>query len=190
LLDGSYGSQAFQVGANANETISVSLRNVSADAIGSSKIAPAVGTTAGVVDDGTAVYADTKITLTNNNSGNTTDIDIVAADDASTIAKKFNDVSATTGVKAQAYNTIELSDLDYTTGGAGLNATIGGAVVTGAADDADLVDQINTNGADKGISAAIVDGKVQVTQAEGKDIAIVSGNNGFDVAAVIDGTAG
>ncbi|WP_319003380.1 flagellin N-terminal helical domain-containing protein, partial [Shewanella indica] len=118
LLDGSYGSQAFQVGANANETISVSLRNVSADAIGSSKIAPAVGTTAGVVDDGTAVYADTKITLTNNNSGNTTDIDIVAVDDASTIAKKFNDVSATTGVKAQAYNTIELSDLDYTTGGA------------------------------------------------------------------------
>ncbi|WP_444860951.1 flagellin N-terminal helical domain-containing protein, partial [Shewanella algae] len=34
LLDGSYGSQAFQVGANANETISVSLGNVSAGSIG------------------------------------------------------------------------------------------------------------------------------------------------------------
>ncbi|WP_444544692.1 flagellin N-terminal helical domain-containing protein, partial [Shewanella chilikensis] len=38
LLNGSYGSQVFQVGANANETISVSLRSTDAASIGSSKI--------------------------------------------------------------------------------------------------------------------------------------------------------
>ncbi|WP_226564850.1 flagellin [Shewanella chilikensis] len=36
LLNGSYGTQAFQVGANANETISVTLGDVGADAIGKS----------------------------------------------------------------------------------------------------------------------------------------------------------
>lgn len=34
LLDGSFGTKQFQVGSNANETINVSLRDVSADAIG------------------------------------------------------------------------------------------------------------------------------------------------------------
>ncbi|WP_076540207.1 flagellin [Shewanella sp. UCD-KL21] len=36
LLDGSYGTQAFQVGSNANETISVTLSDISADALGQS----------------------------------------------------------------------------------------------------------------------------------------------------------
>ena len=34
LLDGTFGTKQFQVGANANETINVSLGNMSADAIG------------------------------------------------------------------------------------------------------------------------------------------------------------
>ncbi|MDO6678509.1 flagellin [Shewanella sp. 4_MG-2023] len=34
LLNGNYGTQSFQVGSNANETISVSLSDISADAIG------------------------------------------------------------------------------------------------------------------------------------------------------------
>ncbi|WP_076540205.1 flagellin [Shewanella sp. UCD-KL21] len=36
LVDGSYGTQAFQVGSNANETISITLEDISADAIGQS----------------------------------------------------------------------------------------------------------------------------------------------------------
>ncbi|NUJ41162.1 flagellin, partial [Pseudoalteromonas sp. 0303] len=38
LLDGSFGTKAFQVGANANETISVSLSSVAADDIGTKQI--------------------------------------------------------------------------------------------------------------------------------------------------------
>jgi flagellin len=49
LLDGSFGTKQFQVGANANETINVSMKNVSADALGLFKtrnaIAPLFGNT-------------------------------------------------------------------------------------------------------------------------------------------------
>jgi len=38
LLDGSFGTKQFQVGANANETINLSLKDVSAEAIGINKI--------------------------------------------------------------------------------------------------------------------------------------------------------
>ncbi|WP_324738041.1 flagellin [Pseudoalteromonas sp. CuT4-3] len=38
LLDGSYGTKKFQVGANANETIDVSLSNIAADSIGQNAI--------------------------------------------------------------------------------------------------------------------------------------------------------
>ncbi|MCH1931882.1 flagellin [Shewanella sp. A25] len=194
LLDGSYGSQSFQVGSNANETISVSLRNVSSDALGSSNIKASVGGVAGTTTATAApAYTDGTVTLTNNTSGKETDITIASTDDAASIAKKFNDVSSTTGVKAQASNTVELSGITFTNG---FSANIGGAVVTGATDEASLVDQINTNGADSGISAKIVNGKVQVTQAEGKNItfgqAIDDGTAGdidYDVAAVIDGVA-
>ncbi|MCH1931881.1 flagellin [Shewanella sp. A25] len=170
LLDGSYGSQSFQVGANAYETIAVSLRNVSADALGSSNIVASVGGLAGTITaaSASAAYTDgATVTITNNNSGKTTDITIADTDDAASIAKKFNDVTSSSGVKAQASNTVELSGITFTNG---FSANIGGAVVTGATDEASLVDQINTNGVDYGISAKIVNGNVQVSQAEGKNI--------------------
>ncbi|WP_065978737.1 flagellin [Pseudoalteromonas lipolytica] len=43
LLDGSFGSKGFQVGANAAETITMSLGDISADAIGGTTRSPAVG---------------------------------------------------------------------------------------------------------------------------------------------------
>ncbi|AYM87295.1 flagellin [Pseudoalteromonas agarivorans] len=44
LLDGSFGSKGFQVGANAAETITMSLGDISADALGSTTRSPAAGT--------------------------------------------------------------------------------------------------------------------------------------------------
>jgi flagellin len=38
LLDGSYGTKTFQVGANANETIAMSLGNIGADQIGARQL--------------------------------------------------------------------------------------------------------------------------------------------------------
>ncbi|MBB1477755.1 flagellin, partial [Shewanella sp. SG41-3] len=47
LIDGSYGTQKFQVGANANETISVSISSVAANKIGNHTVS-GVGTDFGV----------------------------------------------------------------------------------------------------------------------------------------------
>ncbi|MBY5921311.1 flagellin [Ferrimonas balearica] len=194
LLDGTYGSQSFQVGSNANETINIALRSTDSGSIGSSQIGQTVGTVAGVVDDGTAAYTAGTMTITNSTSGNTADIAVEATDDAATLAKKINDVSGTTGVSATASNTIELDGLNFD--GGTMDWAIGGATVAGAASEQDLVDQINAQSSTTGVSASIVEGKVQITSDSGADMdfgaATFTGGGGSEaigVKAVVDGAA-
>ncbi len=102
LLDGSFGTKQFQVGANANETINVSLGDMAANAIGANQIRGA-GTAAAVNSIG-----DVEAALLPANMGTTgdtwningTNVTFANSDGASTIAKNINDAS--TGVDAQA----------------------------------------------------------------------------------------
>jgi len=102
LLDGSFGTKQFQVGANANETINVTLGNMAANAIGAHQIRGA-GTAAAANSLG-----DVEATLLSANMGTTpdtwningTNVSFLGGDGASTIAKNINDAS--TGVDAQA----------------------------------------------------------------------------------------
>ncbi|MBW3164303.1 flagellin [Ferrimonas balearica] len=174
LLDGSYGSQSFQVGSNSNETISIALRSTDSGSIGSSQIGQAAGTVAGVIDDGTAAYTAGSFTITNAVSGKAETIATATTDDASTIAKKVNDVSGSTGVTATASNTVELSSIDFDSGS--LDWSIGGATITGAQSEQDMIDQINAQSSTTGVSAAMVEGKVRITQESGADM-------DFDAAA-------
>ncbi|WP_413472778.1 flagellin [Shewanella baltica] len=105
LLDGSYGSQKFQVGSNANETISVSLSSTAANKIGNHSVS-GKGTkfgveTAGVLSQGTA--ADTAFTV------NGKAVNIAGGDNAATVADNINKAGA--GVKAEASVTTTLSGL-------------------------------------------------------------------------------
>ncbi|MGI2119643.1 flagellin [Shewanella oncorhynchi] len=105
LLDGSYGSQKFQVGSNANETISVSLSSTAANKIGNHSVS-GKGTkfgveTAGVLSQGTA--ADTAFTV------NGKAVNIASGDNAATVADNINKAGA--GVKAEASVTTTLSGL-------------------------------------------------------------------------------
>ncbi|HCP54460.1 MULTISPECIES: flagellin [Pseudomonas] len=97
LLDGSFGSTAFQVGANANETINVSIGNASSNKIGaytSDKAGTALGIT-------TATAADASGTLKISANGKQTDVQaFTATDTAASVASKIN--SAGTPVKASA----------------------------------------------------------------------------------------
>ena len=61
LLDGSFGTKQFQVGANANETINVTLGNVSADSIGAYDITGA-GTKFGAAAAAGALAANEVVT--------------------------------------------------------------------------------------------------------------------------------
>ncbi|CAM3018789.1 flagellin [Pseudoalteromonas distincta] len=115
LLDGSFGTKQFQVGSNANETINVSLRDVSADAIGANEI-DGKGTVFGADAAAGTLVANEAITAGSLNI-NGVDVDLAATDGADGAAAKIN--AAATGVVAEARLNVVISGIDNTD-----NATI------------------------------------------------------------------
>ncbi|WP_159818334.1 flagellin [Colwellia sp. 20A7] len=108
LLDGSFGTKQFQVGANANETINVSLGNMSADAIGEYAVSGA-GSVLGTAGDTTlALQNATTADATLNINGKT--VSVAANDGAEKIAVKIND--AASGVTASSKLETTLTGLD------------------------------------------------------------------------------
>jgi flagellin len=86
LLDGSFGTSAFQVGAAANETISISLQDA-----GASSLKGEYYTQSGAAASGTASGAGTiSFTLSTNSAGT-----------SGSVALSFDVVSGTTGAQAQ-----------------------------------------------------------------------------------------
>ena len=150
LLDGSYGTKAIQVGANANETINLTLDNVAANNIGSQQVkSVAITPSATGVDAGT-------VTVTGN--GQTKDVTVTAGDSAKTIAANLN--GAIGGLTATASTEVQFS-VDKTaiagvTAGPAANfeLTVGSQKVSfvGVTDTASLADQLKSNAAKLGIS--------------------------------------
>lgn len=165
LLNGNYGTQSFQVGANANETISVTLGNVSAESMTKS------GTTvAGAIDaNATAaligVDTDMEFTYTNAdgvdevltaNFAKTTD----AAGVVETINNALNGSSVPTGVFAQIDTAGVISFKGIGTSGTTLAETTATAIATTAM----------TTGTDN--SQVVSVSEIDITTAEGSQNAI------------------
>jgi flagellin len=101
LLDGDFGTKQFQIGANANETINVTLGDVSADAIGAHEVKGA-GTLA------STGLGDVQTVSLNNNHNTTADtinlngstMSVAAGSGAATIADTINGLG--NGVNAEA----------------------------------------------------------------------------------------
>jgi flagellin len=113
LLDGSFGSRTFQVGSNANETITVSLASTAAADIGSYQITGS-GTSAvfGAEEASTlALEAATKLVTDFNilGLGNTEAITVANTDLATDVADKINAVASSTGVTAETVVTTTLA---------------------------------------------------------------------------------
>ncbi|WP_286889307.1 flagellin [Pseudoalteromonas sp. ESRF-bin5] len=109
LLDGSFGTTKFQVGSNANETISMTLGNVASDAIGNEVVegaADVLGTAAATDLDTILgdVTADTLKAI-----GFDKSVSVVADTGANDIASSIN--TAGWGVKAEAVVETTLSNL-------------------------------------------------------------------------------
>jgi flagellin len=203
LLDGSFGSAAFQVGASANQTIGLSLSNAGADSLGQSRLDMG-GTGLGeVVAAGAAVGANTNAggALTINGSLGTKTITIAAAASAADTADAINDDAASTGVTADARTVVELSAFTatgntYSFGITGSNSTaetIVANVTDGANDLSALADAINEVSGKTGITATAEDGKltllsengddIQMTNFSGDDITVTSRNFDNDAAS-------
>lgn len=186
LLDGSFANAQFQVGANANQTINVTVGSARATDIGSFQVA-AGGTALGVQTLGTAAdtppaNALTVQTLTVSGSGDSGTASVVATDSAFDIASKVNESTNKTGVTAVAETTVKMSgfadgtvsfDLGARTSAGTDSATVSATISGG--DLSALAAAINDTTATTGITAVVNDaGELELSQGEGKDITVAS----------------
>lgn len=108
LLDGSMGAAVFQVGANANQTITAQTGNLRTSAYGNNQIA---GTNAGVTATAGAWGANGVGSGAISIAGaiGTKSINVGANDTAKAIAASINDQSASTGVTATSRTYVQAS---------------------------------------------------------------------------------
>ncbi|RUO77038.1 flagellin [Idiomarina seosinensis] len=112
LLDGTFGSQEYQVGANANETISVSMRDVSSNAIGNYTLDTQGSDFGG---DASVTGAVDYSTVSNGQDisiagpdGNASGVTLATTDTVTDVADKIN--AENTGVKASTEVNASIKD--------------------------------------------------------------------------------
>lgn len=186
LLNGSFTAQSFQVGANANQTIAVTVAGARGSDLANNYVNGSSTTTAHMGTSSTTAVAaalpgtNTIAAQTLNISGTlgASTVAVTVGDSAYTIANSVNAKEASTGVTARAYNSTQLSGLSasgtvsLTLGSGGSTATISAAVTT--TDLSALATEINKVTGTIGISATVNAGTLTLTQADGKDINIAN----------------
>ncbi|MFP7753040.1 flagellin [Thermodesulfobacteriota bacterium B35] len=183
ILDGTFVSQQFQVGPNANETIGVSIQSMAADDLGrytfdaNNTVAnEGTGTPATAATAAPATNTIAAQTLTINGSKGVGTVEVLGGDTAYTIASKITNTSAETGVTATARNEVVLSGLSdagqvsLTIGSGGNTKTINASVTTG--DLSELATVINAQSGTTGVTATVNGGTLTLLQPEGKDIVL------------------
>nr|WP_279161714.1 flagellin [Plesiomonas shigelloides] len=181
LIDGSFGTKAFQVGSEANETIDIQLGDMKASALGTNRASLAKTTG----DVGLGGFTTANATLPADNSvaeadltirgAKSEDIKITAGDSAETIAKNVNLKKSSTGVSAKARTEIGMT-LNPDTKGA-VKFTLNGqsveANITEADRPEDLASAINAKSSQTGVKATVTDtGELRMISESGKDIKI------------------
>lgn len=165
LLDGSFGTTAFQIGANANETINVTLGDISANKLGTNQVA-----TTSTAPSTTAKAAG-ELRIVGN--GQDEIVDIAAGSSAKDVAAKLN--GAISGLSATASTTASLSlKTDSLTDPAGVTMSVGSSSVklTGITSLEGLADQLSSNASKLGVTVDY-DSKAKtlsVTSSSGENI--------------------
>lgn len=179
VLDGSYTNQQYQVGANAAETISVSVADSRSQSLGADTLSSKFGVISGVAD------------LTGGFNINGVSINTASATNLNDVVSSINAQTSATGVRAER-NTSNVNTLaiaaDATT-----NATIklnGVSVnIAAGANDAAVASAINSVASQSGVTASISSaGVFQLTSANGADVTLADDTT-TNVLGVINGTA-
>ncbi|MDR6179178.1 flagellin [Pseudomonas sp. SORGH_AS 211] len=171
LLDGSFGTTSFQIGANAYETIDVTLKDTSATALGSNQVGSGASTSAGsaVAGSGNALASGGTVTLVG--GGKSQDVVYAAGDTAKTIAGKMN--GQIPGLAASARTVLTVTD-SISSGAANMTMNVGSNSLNlvGVASTKDMADQINANAAKLGVTANYDDQakKLTITSATGENV--------------------
>ncbi len=180
LLDGSFGTSALQVGANANETINVTLRGAAATDIGvySRELDGNLNTGFGSIQATAAVTAGNLVI--NGKAAATVGI---TDSSAATNANLINVETPTTGVSADARTGVRLSSANagansFTLQGAGAAVTIS-TTISDVNDLSGLAEKINDVSGSTGITAVSNGATLDLTSEAGDDIVFAA----FDVGA-------
>ncbi|HSW62085.1 MAG TPA: flagellin [Dissulfurispiraceae bacterium] len=184
LLDGSFSSQVFQVGANANQTISVSnIGSARTSALGQGYGSSIAGTT---LIDSTGITAAGLFTI---QVGSSPAIDVFSASGGAAVAGNAKalataiNASGISGLQATAASTVSAAGTYAATGVAGTTASsitlnninISVGILTGvsATDINTTLQAITANSAATGVTAvANGGGGLTLTAADGRNIAI------------------
>lgn len=197
LLNGDFTNAQFQVGANANQTINVSVSSARGTDIGNYTTL-AGGSETGTATAGVTTNAIAAQTLTISGNGESKDVGVTLGDSAQVIAESVNEFTANTGVTATARTESTLSNIDAGTVSFTLtgdaSATISATV--SATDNSSLIAAINDSSATTGITAVAGEtaGTIKLVSENGADIVfedVVNSNaaaDGFSVAGA-DGVA-
>lgn len=209
LLDGNFGTSSFQIGANAYETIDVSLKGASAASIGSYQTGSktndvqAIGTvptadnlstrTASVVSSASAAFDATTVKVVG--GGKEASISVAANDSAKSLAAKFDasipglSATARTVFKAQVNAAPgESASMDLTVGSGADAKTV---KLVGVTSTKDLADQINTNASKLGLKANIdKDGALTIESASGENVSFGQKTGNASVSVQVQDAAG
>ncbi|MEO8223647.1 MAG: flagellin [Gammaproteobacteria bacterium] len=183
VLDGSFGTAQFQVGANVGETISVNLTTgVRADQLG--QIATATGTavTASALTDGgltIAVGQGAAVAIGASTAGSQ------AGQTADSAYAKVNAINSggVSGLTATATNVTSgtFSTVGTTGGTSTYNLTVNGVAIYAGADNladgaslsaSDVAAQVNLFSAQTGVSAAVSGTSLTLTGADGRNVVV------------------
>jgi len=184
VLDGSFEAQKFQIGANADQIISMSIESANTDVLGEADSWTLVteGTNSEAVVAATS-YTGTKNVLdtedlTIKSTKGTRTVDVLAQADANTIANEVNAETSLTGVKATARTYAKISN--FSSSGevyfklhgstyASIHATVsGGGLLNG------VCDVINANIGVTGVTASLSDdaSEIMLYSSNGYNIGI------------------
>ncbi len=201
ILDGSYQGQQFQVGADANQTIGVSIRGAAAKDLSNNTVniqgntntsfgGVAAANAAAVANNGVLTF---DLTVSGAN-GTGSAITVAGNAEASTVAAAVNAQSGTTGVNARAstsatLGTIAAGNISFQLNGGGTETTINAAVGAGGNLSA-VVTAVNQVSGRTGVTATLNAAGTELTfnQADGRDIAVTNfASSNAGGTAVLDG---
>jgi flagellin len=188
ILDGSYTNQQYQVGANAGETISVSVGDSRSSQLGSTTATSTAGSTGTTIAGGALTLNGTAITTT----GVSTFSGLVDA---------INAQSGATNVTASraTVNTFDTGVFTPVAAGKTAQLTINGTAIgftpTNGGTAVDAAAQINKSATQTGVTASVTSGKIILSSANGADFTVqdtsvaADGTNGVALTAGVTTTA-
>ncbi|WP_291519543.1 flagellin [Acidovorax sp.] len=207
LLDGTFGTQQFQVGANANQTIVAATANLRTSVYGNNQNVSSAGAGVSAAAAATSAPANgvTSGAVSISGSLGTATLSVASSSSAKTIADQINAVKANSGVTATARTQVEL-DIAATAGSYTLsiqgdnttaqNVSFTLTATSGADRLSAAVSAINDQSAKTGVTASLnsAGDKVILTNATGNDIvvgdtAVVNAGDTTVTKLQADGTA-